>query len=157
LTINVDDADANLFAQIFGCKLGEFPFTYLGVPLHFSKLRKEDLQPIDKIIKRIAGWMGKLLSYRGRLVLLQACIASIPMYLLSFLKFPKWSIIVINSQMTHFFWNNIGDSHKYYLANWDFVSREKEYGGLGIQNMRDCNLCLPGLKDITWMIIRFGK
>jgi hypothetical protein len=43
LTINVDDVDANLFAQIFGCKLGEFPFTYLGVPLYFSKLRKEDL------------------------------------------------------------------------------------------------------------------
>jgi hypothetical protein len=79
LTINVDDAEANLFAQIFGCKLGEFPFTYLGVPLHFSKLRKEDLQPIlDKIIKRIAGWMGKLLSYRGRLVLLQVSTASIP-------------------------------------------------------------------------------
>jgi hypothetical protein len=55
--------------------------------------------------------MGKLLSYRGRLVLLQACIASIPMYLLSFLKFPKWAIIAINSQMSHFFWNNIGDSH----------------------------------------------
>jgi hypothetical protein len=160
LTINVDDAEANLFAQIFGCKLGEFPFTYLGVPLHFSKLRKEDLQPIlDKIIKRIAGWMGKLLSYRGRLVLLQACIASIPMYLLSFLKFPKWAIAAINYQMAHFFWNNIGESHKYHLANWDFVSRKKEYGGLGIQNMRDFNLRLLSywIKGITWMIIRYGK
>jgi hypothetical protein len=105
LTINVDGDEANLFAQVFGCKLGNFPFTYLGVPLHFSKLRREDLRPVlDKIFnKGIAGWRGKLLSYRGRLILLQACIASIPMYLLSFIKFPKWVIAAINSQMAHFF------------------------------------------------------
>jgi hypothetical protein len=100
LTISVDPDEANLFAQIFGCKLGEFSFTYLGIPLDFAKLRKEDLQPIiDKIIKRISGWRGKLLSYKARLILLQACVASIPMYLLSFLKFPKWAIKLINSQM----------------------------------------------------------
>jgi hypothetical protein len=87
LTINIVEEEANLFAQIFGCKISDFPFTYLGVSLHFSKLRRENLQPIlDKIMKRIAGWMGKLLSYKGRLILLQSCIASIPMYLLSFLK-----------------------------------------------------------------------
>jgi hypothetical protein len=113
LTINIVEEEANLFAQIFGCKISDFPFTYLGVPLHFSKLRREDMQPIlDKIMKRIAGWMGKLLSYRGRLILLQSCIASIPMYLLSFLKFPKWAIKLINTQLAHFFWNNMGDSHK---------------------------------------------
>jgi hypothetical protein len=144
LTINVDGDEANLFAQVFGCKLGNFPFTYLGVPLHFSKLRREDLRPVlDKIFnKGIAGWRGKLLSYRGRLILLQACIASIPMYLLSFIKFPKWVITAINSQMAHFFWNNTEDSHKYHLVNWGFVSRKKEFGGLGIQNLREFNLCL---------------
>ena len=143
LTINVEAEEANLFAQIFGCKIDDFPFTYLGVPLHFSKLRKEDLQPIrDKIIKRIAGWMGKLLSYSAKLVLLQACIASIPMYLLSFLKFPKWAIEAIKSQMAHFFWDNVGDSHKYHLASWDLISQKKDFGGLGIQNLRDFNLCL---------------
>jgi hypothetical protein len=97
LPINMDVSEVNLFAQIFGCKLVEFRFTYLRVPSHFSKLRKEDVQPIfDKIIKRIAGWMGKLLSYKGRLILLQTCIASIPMYLLSFLKFPNGLLVQSN-------------------------------------------------------------
>jgi hypothetical protein len=73
-------------------------FKYLGVPLHFAKLRKEELQPIiDKIMKGISSWRGKLLLYRARLVLLQACIASIPMYLLFVVKFPKWPIKMINS------------------------------------------------------------
>jgi hypothetical protein len=44
------------FAEIFGCHVGEFPIKYLGIPLHYHKLRREDLQPlIDKIINRIVG------------------------------------------------------------------------------------------------------
>jgi hypothetical protein len=77
------------------------------VPLHFTELRKEDLQPfIDKIIKRIAGWKGRLLSYACRLMLLKACLVSTPIYLLSIIKFPKRAIEMINSQMTHFPCNN---------------------------------------------------
>jgi hypothetical protein len=91
--------------------------------LHFSKLRKEDLQPvIDKIIKRIAGWKGRLLSYVGRLTLLKACLASIPIYLMSIIKFPKWAINMINSHMARFLWNNSEDKHKYHLAYWQLVT-----------------------------------
>jgi hypothetical protein len=57
MAINLNPAEARNFAQIFCCKIGEFPFKYFGVPLHYSKLRKEDLQPvIDKIIKKIGRW-----------------------------------------------------------------------------------------------------
>jgi hypothetical protein len=51
--INVDDEEAQMFAQTLCCKLGVFPLTYLGTPLHYKKLRKEDLQPVvDKVIKK---------------------------------------------------------------------------------------------------------
>ena len=46
LTIGTDEERVNEFARIFCCKTGEFPLKYLGVPLHFTKLRIEDLQPI---------------------------------------------------------------------------------------------------------------
>jgi hypothetical protein len=49
--------------QIFFGALGDFPIKYLGIPLHYNKLRREDIQPlIDKIVKRIARWRGKLLT-----------------------------------------------------------------------------------------------
>ena len=68
-------------------------FKYLGVPLHYAKLRREDIQPVvDKILKQVAGWKGRLLSYGGKLTLLKACLASIPVYLMSVIKFPKWAI-----------------------------------------------------------------
>ena len=88
--IGMDHEETKNFAQIFCCKIGSFPFKYLGVPLYHSKLGSEDLQPVvDKILKRVAGWKGKLLSYGGRLVLLKSCLASIPIYLLSIIKFPR--------------------------------------------------------------------
>ena len=105
---------------MFCCKLASFPCKYLGVPIHFSKLKKEDLQPVvDKTIKRYGGWRGKLLNHKSRLILLKACIASIPMYLLSVIKFPKWAIKAITSQMANFLWNDAEGMKKYHLANWD--------------------------------------
>jgi hypothetical protein len=143
LVLGMDDERANEFAKIFCCKRSEFPIKYLGVPLHFTKLKREDLQPvIDKIIKRIAGWKGRLLSYAGRLVLLKSCLASIPIYLLSVIKFPRWAIDMINSHMGHFIWNNTEEKHKYHLANWQLVSQEKDLGGLGIPDLRSLNLAL---------------
>jgi hypothetical protein len=133
MTINIGHEEANAFAQIFCCKIGAFPFKYLGVPLHFSKLRKKDLQPVvDKTLKRFSGWRGKLLNLQSRLILLKACIASIPMYLLAVIKFPKWALKIINSQMAHFLWSDEDGNKKYHLANWDLVSMKQEFGGLGI-------------------------
>lgn len=89
----MEEERVNELAKIFYCKTGDFPIKYLGVPLHFTKLRREDLQPvIDKIIKRISGWKGRLLSYAGRLTLLEAFLASIPIYLMSIIKFSKWAV-----------------------------------------------------------------
>ena len=141
--VGLDEDELNAFANLFCCKVGTFPITYLGVPLHFNKLRREDIQPVvDKVIKRVAGWRGKLLSYGGRLTLLKSCLASIPTYLLSVIKFPKWAIDAINSQMAHFLWNNHEGEGKYHLANWQLVSQRKEVGGMGIPDLHNFNLCL---------------
>jgi len=143
LTIGLLEEEENDMAKIFCCKKGEFPLKYLGVPLHHSKLRKDDIQPIvDKVVKRIAGWKGKLLSYGGRLVLLKSCLASIPIYLLSIIKFPIWAIEMINSQMAHFFWDNSEERHKYHLARWPMITQKKEFGGLGVPDLRTLNICL---------------
>ena len=106
-------------------------------------MRKEDIKPIvDKVIKRVSGWKGKLLSYGGRLVLLKSYLASIPIYFLSFIKFPKWAINMINSHMAHFFWDNSEERHRYHLARWPLITQTKEFGGLGVPDLRILNMCL---------------
>jgi hypothetical protein len=111
--------------------------------LHYKKLKKGDLQPVeDKVIKKAGGWRGKLLSYKAKVILIKACLASIPAYLLSVIKFPRWAINVINSQIAHCFWDNYEGQYKYHLANWGLISQKIEYGGLGIPNLAKMTLCL---------------
>jgi hypothetical protein len=74
--------------------------------------------------------------------LLRACLANIPIYLMSAIKFPRWAIEAINSKMDNFFWNDQENSHKYHLSNIISLTQEKEFGGLGILNLRDLNLSL---------------
>jgi hypothetical protein len=105
--INLSEEEIQDYAKTFCYKIRNFPFTYLGVPLHHDKLRREDIQPIiDKIMRRISGWKGKLLSYGARLTLLKACLSSIPIYLMSFIMFSKWALKAINTQMANFFWDD---------------------------------------------------
>jgi len=74
--MNVNEQERGGMVEILGCPEGTFPINYLGIPLHYEKLKREDIQPlIDKILKRIAGWRGKLLSYAGRIVLIKTCLA----------------------------------------------------------------------------------
>jgi hypothetical protein len=93
-------------------------------------------------MKKIVGWKGRFISYGARLILLKACLASIPIYLMSFMKFSKWTIEVINSQMANFFWNDQENNHKYHLSNIQSLCLKKDHGGLGILDLRNLNLCL---------------
>jgi hypothetical protein len=43
--------------------------------------------------------------------------------------------------MAHNLWDNYERHHKYHLANWGMVTR-KEYGGLGIPDLSEMNMCL---------------
>ena len=44
--------------------------------------------------------------------------------------------------MANFLWNDNPEAHRYHLINWDTVSLLKEFGGLGVPNLRDLNICL---------------
>ena len=70
IPIGITAEEVVSFSNIMGCTVGALPIKYLGIPLHYDKLRREDIQPlIDKILKKMAGWRGKLLSYSARLCL----------------------------------------------------------------------------------------
>ena len=136
ITLGVDEEEKNALARLFCCKMGDLPIKYLGVSLHFNRLKREEIQPVvDKLMKRIAGWKGKLLSTAGKLTLLKSCLASIPIYLLSVIKFPKWSIESINFHMANFLWNDQEGNHKFHLSNFQSLAQRKDFGGWGIPDL----------------------
>ena len=35
------------YKNLFGCESGSFPFKYLGIPIHFRKLKNGEWKPIE--------------------------------------------------------------------------------------------------------------
>jgi hypothetical protein len=53
--MNLEERDTHEISHVLNCPVSSLPIKYLGISLHFEKLKRENLQPIlDKLIKRIA-------------------------------------------------------------------------------------------------------
>ena len=99
------------YCRIFGCVTGELPFKYLGIPIHYRKLLNKEWKPVeDRFEKKLASWVGKLLSYGDRLVLINSVLSSLPMFLLSFFEIPKGVLKRLDFYRSRFFWQ-IGRAH----------------------------------------------
>jgi hypothetical protein len=54
------------------------------------RLRNKEWKLVeDRFEKKLASWLGKLLSYRDRLVLINYVLTSLLMFMLSFFEIPK--------------------------------------------------------------------
>jgi hypothetical protein len=99
------------YRDLFGCEAGAFPFRYLGIPIHYRKLKNGEWKPVeDRFEKKLSCWIGKLLSYGDRLVLINVVLTSLPMFMLSFLEIPKGVSKRLDFFRSRFFWQN--DNHK---------------------------------------------
>lgn len=124
------------YSHLFGCRTGEFPFRYLGIPMHFRKLSTRDWKVIEeRFEKNLAGWKGKLLSVGGQLVLINSVLSSLPMFMMSFFQVPKGVLKKLDYYRSRFYWKN--DQLK-----WEIICQPKQQGGLGLQNLEIQNTCL---------------
>jgi len=74
--------------------------TYLGIPIHFRKLRNADWHKVEeRFEKNLSSWRGKHLSTGGKLTLINSVLSSLPMYMMSFFAIPKG---VLNKKLDYF-------------------------------------------------------
>jgi hypothetical protein len=50
--VNVDHEQMKILAHTFGCQIGSYPFTYLGLPLGPNKPNVDDMLPLVQRIER---------------------------------------------------------------------------------------------------------
>jgi hypothetical protein len=139
--IRCDEIDLNNLLSSFPGMIKCFPCRYLGLPLHYRKLRKIDFIPlIDKIGSRLPGWKGRFFTSAGRKTLVHSVLSSIPIHHLTALRAPKWVFKRIDRFRRSFLWKrkdpdhtNPGDS----LINWQLVFRPKSLGGLVFPTLKD--------------------
>src|SRR6266540_5160824 len=103
--------------EIFGYKAEEFPFCYLGIPIHFKRLKNSDWKKVEeRIEKRLSSWKGKHLSIGDRLTLINSVLSSLPMYMMSFFEVPKCVLKKLDYFRSRFYWQGDESRRKYRLA-----------------------------------------
>ena len=134
--IRCGDIDLQDILTVFPAKIASFPGRYLGLPLHYHRLRRVDLQPfIDKIAGRLPGWKGKLLNKPGRVALAQSVLTAMATFHISALSLPKWILRKVEKIIRGFLWqkeDQTQTSGGHSLVNWKTVCRPRRLGGLGI-------------------------
>ncbi|XP_073363407.1 uncharacterized protein [Aegilops tauschii subsp. strangulata] len=137
------------------------PFTYLGLPLGTTKPTVLDMAPmVCKAERRITAAMS-LMSYAGKLALVNSLITALAIYPMGTLKLPPKIIEQLNKIRRYCLWKKkTEDAEKCTpLAAWDMICRPKKCGGLGVLNLRIQNeaLLLKMLRkfynhhDIPWV------
>jgi len=133
LPINVDTERMNHLANTFGCAIGSFLVTYLGLPMGTTKRKMEDLTPMmDRVERRLSG-CATWLSYTERLEMVNTAITPIVIYALGTIKLPKGVIDNIDRIRKQCLWR--GNTEKKRGSNliaWETVQKPKEKGGLGV-------------------------
>ncbi|WVZ54040.1 hypothetical protein U9M48_004908 [Paspalum notatum var. saurae] len=111
--------------------------------MHFRKLNNKDWKSIeDRIERKLSNWKGKMLSYGGRLVLLNSVLPSLPMFMISFFEVPRGILKKIDYFRSKFFWQNDSHKKKYRLVKWLLICLPNDEGGLGVQSLEIQNKCL---------------
>ncbi|XP_074300666.1 uncharacterized protein LOC141631964 [Silene latifolia] len=119
---------------------GLLPFKYLGLPLHDSKLTVsmyEDL--ICKVRNSIHHWTTKLLSYAGRLQLLNSIFFGLENYWTSTLVLPKTILKILNQCCRDYLWNVHDNTPKLYMKSWKSYYCPWAEGGFNIKEILSWN------------------
>jgi hypothetical protein len=136
---------ADQYTELFGCGLGAFPISYLGIPIHHRRLTIAEWKHVEeRLQKRLSSWKGKLLSLGGRLVLINSVLSNMVLYMISFFQIPKGVLQRLDYFRSRFFWQGDSDKKKYRLTRWNIVCRPKDLGGLGVPDLEVKNWALLG-------------
>jgi hypothetical protein len=154
--INVEDRLLSAGAAFLSCRAESIPFKFLGLPAGINPRRLVMWESVvDTMAKRLNSWSGCLLSYGGRLTLINSVLASLPLYFFSFYKAPVGVIKQLNRIQRNFIWGGGTEDKRLCWVKWDQICRPKDEGGLGVKNLETFNRSL--LSKWKWRFIQEGE
>lgn len=166
LPINISDDKLDHLARTFSCSKGNFPFTYLGLPLGRTKPKIQDFLPLISKCERMLGGISSMLNQAGKLQITNAVFLALPTYYMCSLELPKTVIKQIDKFRKHCLWRGSNLSGRTQpKATWKMVCVPKEEGGLGVINIEVHNKSLLmknfdkffNRKDIPWVNMIWEK
>jgi hypothetical protein len=165
ISMNVSYAKMSTLEAILGCQIGSMPFTYLGLPMGSANPKFHDLTPImDRIERRLAA-CSSLLSYSGRLQMVNSVVTPSALYDMCTIKLPIGVIENIDRSRNQCLWGDVDTKKGGNLAAWSMVQKPKNKGGLGVSNilLQNDALLLKHLNnlyanvDVPWAKLVWSK
>ena len=139
----------SIIQSILGCNEGDFPFTYLGVPIFKGQPKRCHFQGLmDRVKSKLEGWMGKLLSMAGRVQLVQSVVQAMLLHSFMIYKWPLTLLKRVMQWIRNFIWSGDLDKRKLVTISWDTICLPKSEGGLGLRNLIALNKA--ALLKFTW-------
>ncbi|WMV12183.1 hypothetical protein MTR67_005568 [Solanum verrucosum] len=121
-----------------GFTQSSFPFNYLGCPIYTGAKKICYFSDISKkILNKIAGWQGRLLSSGGKAVIIKHILQSQTLHIFASLMPPSTVIKEIEMQFANFFWGQRDGKNSYHWASWKNMCFPTKEGGLGFKSLID--------------------
>ncbi|GKC63795.1 putative RNA-directed DNA polymerase [Tanacetum coccineum] len=131
--VGVNDREIGEMARWMRCRVADFPFTYLGLPIGENMRRVGAWNPVvDKFKKRLSEWKAKTMSFGGRLTLVKSVLGSLPLYYFLMLRVPSSVLKNLERIRKIFFWGGAGERKKLSWVKWDMLLVAHGVGGLNI-------------------------
>ena len=117
LSMGIDSEEGQRIADLLNCKVGKFPFMYLGLPLVPRRVTIDEWAPLTgKAGKKVSPWRGKFMSSAERLVLTNSSLSSLPMFAMGFFLLAEGVHAKLDTSRARFFWEGTGLKRKYHLV-----------------------------------------
>ncbi|KAF9612028.1 hypothetical protein IFM89_037486 [Coptis chinensis] len=94
---------------------------------------------LDKIRTRISSWIGKSLSFQGRILLVKHVLNSIPVHNMAIYRWPLAVRKECEQIIINFLWTGKSTDRKMITVAWDKVCKPRCEGGLGLKKFKDIN------------------
>ena len=115
----------------FGCKVGQLPSAYLGLPLGVPNKASSVWNGVEERVRwKLALWKRQYISKGGRITLIKSTLASMPLYQLSMFRVPKIVARRLEKLQRDFLWGRGNMERKAHLVNWEWCVRVRRRGGL---------------------------
>lgn len=97
---------------------------------------------VERMMKRIQSWNGKMLTQAGREILLKLVVTAIPSYIMQCFKLPKGFLKKVESRILAFWWGDYGDKRTLHWIHRDILCLPKKMGGMRFRNLEWFNIAL---------------
>ena len=130
-------------AKVVGCKVGTFPFRYLGISVGANMNRITNWRPVMEVFEsRLSKWKADSLSIGGRVTFIKSVLESLSAYYFSLYKAPCKVIKELETLTSRFLWGGSKEVQKIHWVSWDRVCTPKKCGGLELSKLKFINVAL---------------